>query len=61
MTHQNESQSMNNFSILNLTYKLFIVQKVKLGLLKDKLKIQSYPLDLRPVFEKLVHRPLPIF
>ena len=52
---------MNNFSILNLTNKLFIVQKVKLGLLKDKLKIQSYSLDLRPVFEKFVHRPLPIF
>ena len=40
---------MNNFSILNLTNKLFIVQKV--GLLKDKLKVQSYSLDLRPVFD----------
>ena len=51
---------MNNFSILNLTNKLFIVQKVKLGLLK--LKVQSYSLDQRPVFEKLVHHPrFPIF
>ena len=46
---------MNNFSILNLTNKLFIVQKVKLGLLK--LKVQYYSLELQPVFEKLVHRP----